>query len=112
MIGRKSGRSLAFPLVMIRHEGERYLVSMLGNDAQWVANVIAAGGRARIRRSGVEAVRLELVANERKAPILRAYLAAAPGARPHIPLALDAPLEELASAAPRFPVFRVRSEAT
>lgn len=111
VIGRKSGRWLAFPLVMTRHEGERYLVSMLGRDARWVRNVIAAGGYARIRRRGIEEVCLDVVADDRKGPILRAYLANAPGARPHIPLALDAPLTAFASAAPNFPVFRIRSAA-
>jgi hypothetical protein len=105
------GRWLAFPLVMTRHEGERYLVSMLGRDARWVRNVIAAGGHARIRRRGIEEVCLDVVADDRKGPILRAYLADAPGARPHIPLALDAPLSAFASAAPNFPVFRIRSAA-
>ena len=44
--GRKSGRAIAFPLVMATVDGQRYLVSMLGDHAQWVRNVRAAGGRA------------------------------------------------------------------
>ena len=42
--GRASGRSVRVPLVLVRQHGERYLVSMLGTDAQWVRNVLAAGG--------------------------------------------------------------------
>jgi len=109
VVGRKTGRPIAFPLVMTQYEGERYFVSMLGTDAAWVGNLIAAGGCARIRRRGVESVRLEAVDDDRKAPILRAYLSGAPGARPHVPIAVDAPLADFERAAPDFPVFRVRS---
>jgi hypothetical protein len=36
--GRRSGRTISFPLVMALVGGERYLVSMLGNDVAWVHN--------------------------------------------------------------------------
>ena len=41
--GRRSGRTIRFPLVMAVVGGERYLVSMLGQSANWVRNVRAAG---------------------------------------------------------------------
>jgi hypothetical protein len=41
--GRRSGRTICFPLVMAVVGGERYLVSMLGQSANWVRNVRAAG---------------------------------------------------------------------
>jgi hypothetical protein len=47
--GRKSGRTISLPVVVTILEGQRYLVSMLGNDAQWVQNVRAAAGRAVLR---------------------------------------------------------------
>ena len=34
--GRRSGRTISFPVVVADYEGERYLVSMLGEDANWV----------------------------------------------------------------------------
>ena len=34
--GRTSGRVISFPLVMAVVDGERYLVSMLGDNTQWV----------------------------------------------------------------------------
>ena len=40
--GRRSGRTISFPVVIADYEGERYLVSMLGKDANWVRNVQAA----------------------------------------------------------------------
>jgi len=41
--GRRSGRTIILPLVMAALGGERYLVSMLGEKANWVRNVKAAG---------------------------------------------------------------------
>ena len=95
------------PVVVADWQGERYLVSMLGEGANWVRNVRAAGGRAVLRRRGREAVLLEEVDPAERAPILRRYLQLAPGARPHIPVDRRAPLAEFERIADRYPVFRV-----
>jgi deazaflavin-dependent oxidoreductase (nitroreductase family) len=107
--GRKSGRTASLPVVVAVVEGERYLVSMLGEHVQWVHNVRAAGGRAILRSGGREEVHLEEVPANQRAPILRAYLQRAPGARPHVPVNKDAPLAEFEKVATAFPVFRVVS---
>jgi hypothetical protein len=107
VVGRRSGREIAFPLVMAVVDGERFLVSMLGSGAAWVQNVRAAGGEATLRRGGDERVRLEEVPVPARAPVLKAYLQIAPGARPHVPVPEDAPLARFAEIAARFPVFRV-----
>ena len=111
--GRRSGRRIALPLVMVAVGGERYLVSMLGEGANWVRNVGAAGGDAALLHGRREEVRLEEVAVDRQAPMLKAYLKRAPNAREHLPVPKDAPLAEFERVAPRFPVFRVvpRSKA-
>ena len=111
--GRRSGRSVALPLVMAVVGNERYLVSMLGEGANWVRNVRAAGGDAALRHGRREEVRLEEVVADRRAGVLKAYLRRAPGARAHVPVDKDAPLAEYERVAGRFPVFRVvsRSEA-
>jgi deazaflavin-dependent oxidoreductase (nitroreductase family) len=93
--GRRSGRLISFPVVVAEHEGERYVVSMLGDDANWVRNVRAAEGRAVLHRHGCQFVQLEEVEPELRAPILRRYLAVAPGARPHMPVDRNAPLGQL-----------------
>jgi hypothetical protein len=105
--GRRSGRIISFPLVMVIVAGERYLVSMLGEEVNWVRNVKAAGGNATLRHGRREEVRLEEVAPDRRAPVLKAYLKRAPGARPHLPIDKDAPLAEFEQVSSRFPVFRV-----
>lgn len=109
--GRKSGKVISFPLAMAVVEGDRYLVSMLGKEANWVHNVEAAQGRATLRHGKVEHVALELVPVEQRAPILKRYLQIAPGARPHIPIDKDAPLADFAHIAGDYPVFRVHAAA-
>ncbi len=105
--GRKSGRTVSLPVAVTVVNGQRYLVSMLGENVQWVRNVRAAGGRAVLRRHGREEVHLEEVPADQRAPILKAYLQLAPGARPHVPVDKDAPLAEFEKVATAFPVFRV-----
>ena len=105
--GRCSGRTIALPLVMVVAGGERYLVSMLGQNANWVRNVRAAGGDALLRHGRREEVRLEELVVDRRAPVLKTYLKRAPNARAHMPVPEDAPLAEFERVAPWFPVFRV-----
>jgi hypothetical protein len=108
--GWRTGRVILFPVVIADHEGERYLVAMLGEKTNWVRNVRAAGGRAVLRHGRREAVRLEEVDPAARPPILRRYLACAPGARPHIPVDRHAPLEDFEQVAPQIPVFRITTE--
>jgi deazaflavin-dependent oxidoreductase (nitroreductase family) len=105
--GRRTGRRISLPVVIADYQGERYLVSMLGPDAAWVANVRAAGGRAMLRHGIREEVHLEEVAPADRAPILRRYLDVAAGARAHFPVDRRAPLSEFETIAPDHPVFRI-----
>lgn len=105
--GRRSGRLIKFPLVMTILDGERYLVSMLGEEVNWVRNLRAAGGRATLRHGRREGVQLEAVAVQQRPAILRAYLRRAPGARAHFPIDKNAPNAEFERVAAYFPVFRV-----
>ncbi len=105
--GRRTGRVVRLPLVMVVRDGKRYLVSMLGEDVNWVRNVKAAGGRVTLRHGRSEDVRLEVVAPEHRAPVLRDYLRRAPRAGAHVPVEKDAPLAEFERVSARFPVFRV-----
>jgi hypothetical protein len=105
--GRRSGGIVSLPLVVAVVDGERYLVSMLGEDVNWVRNVRAAGGNVALRHGRREHVRLEEVGPDRRAPVLKAYLKRATNANAHVPIDKDAPLEEFERLAPRFPVFRI-----
>jgi hypothetical protein len=85
VVGRTSGRTIALPVAEVVVDGERYLVSMLGEDVQWVKNVRAAGGRAVVCSGQRELVQLDDMPIDQRAPILKAYLQRAPGAQPMCP---------------------------
>jgi len=107
VVGRKSGKMTSFPLAMTIVNGERYLVSMLGTETNWVQNIKASGGKARLRHGVSESVLLQEVDVSQRAPILKAYLQLAPGARPHVPISKDAPISEFEKIASKYPVFRL-----
>ncbi len=107
VIGRKSGKIISFPVVVALVDGQRYLVSMLGSEAQWVLNVHAANGKAYVRSGRCREVYLEEVPIEQRAPILKAYLQRAPGARPHMAVHKDASLAEFELVADLYPTFRI-----
>jgi hypothetical protein len=105
--GRRTGRRLSFPVVIAEYEGQRYLVAMLGQGANWVRNVRAAGGQAVLKHGRRENVVLEEIDTSVRAPILRRYLEAAPGARAHFPVDRQAPMEQFERIADQYSVFRI-----
>lgn len=105
--GRRTGNTVVLPLVVTHYQGERYLVSMLGQKANWVANIRAAHGQAVLRHGGREVVQLVELEAAQRAPILQRFLAVAPGARAHVPVDRRAPLAEFERIADDYPVFRV-----
>ena len=108
VVGRKTGKMISFPLAMTVINGERYLVSMLGEETNWVRNVRPADGKARLVHGINEPVLLEEVDIRQRAPILKAYLQLAPGARPHIPISKDAPISEFEKIESTYPIFRLK----
>jgi F420H(2)-dependent quinone reductase len=109
VVGRQSGKTISFPLAMTVLNGERYLVSMLGENTNWVHNVRAAEGKATLRHGVSEQVLLKELDVNQRAPILKAFLGHAPGARPHIPVSKDAPVSEFEKIASQYPVFQVKT---
>jgi hypothetical protein len=108
--GRRTGRTISFPAVIADYDNDRYLVSMLGEDVNWVRNVRACGGHVVLRHRGAEAVTLREVDAGRRAPVLRCYLRRARGARAHIPVDPRAPVEAFEPIAARYPVFRITAD--
>ena len=107
--GRRSGRLLSFPVVVADYEGQRYLVAMLGREANWVRNVRAAGGKAVLQHGHREDVVLEEVDPGARAPILRRYLEVAPGGRAHFPIDQRASLDSFEQIAEQYPVFQIHA---
>ena len=106
--GRRSGQARTHVVTWVEHDGERYLVSMLGDVSDWVRNARAAGGEAFVRHGGRRQVRLEEVPADQRARILQAYLKrTAMSTAYHLGLDAGAPLVEFERIAARHPVFRV-----
>ena len=104
--GRRTGRTTQFPLVVADVDGDRYLVSMLGECA-WVWNVRAADGCAVLRDGRARPVRLVEVPVGERAPMIRRLVQVAPGARPHVRVDRREPVEAFEEIATDHPVFRV-----
>jgi deazaflavin-dependent oxidoreductase (nitroreductase family) len=107
VVGRRTGKRIVFPAVVADFQGERYLVSMLGDQTNWVRNVRATRGHAVLAYGRRHAVQLVEVPPDERAPILRRYLECAPGARSHIAVDRRAPIEQFEQIAVDYPVFRI-----
>jgi hypothetical protein len=105
--GRRTGRTVRFPLGMADWDGQWYLVPMLGRQCNWVLNVRAADGRAVLRRRRRVGCQLAEVPVAGRAVLIRRYLRQVPGARPHIPVGPHSALADFEAIAPLYPVFRV-----
>jgi deazaflavin-dependent oxidoreductase (nitroreductase family) len=109
-VGRRSGKKRATAVTWIEVDGGRYLVSMLGEESDWVHNVRAVGGEARLVRGRGRKVRLEELPVEARAPVLKAWLGRTGVSKippKYLGLRRDAPIEEFELIAPRWPVFRI-----
>jgi hypothetical protein len=80
---------------------------MLGENAGWVQNVRAGNGKTILEHGRREEVRLEEIPIEQRAPVLKAYLQRAAGARPRVPIDKNAAVSEFVRIADQTPVFRV-----
>jgi hypothetical protein len=110
--GRNSGKIISFPVVIAEIDGERYLVSMLGDDVNWVHNLRADDMRAVLKHGKAEDVRLVEVPVDERAPLIKRYLDLAPGGRPHIPVDRKEPVEAFEAVAADYPVFRIAPRDT
>jgi deazaflavin-dependent oxidoreductase (nitroreductase family) len=108
--GRKSGEwRTTMVNLMVREDGERFLVAPRGHT-QWVRNLrVAGGGELRLGRK-VETFTATEVADADKVPLLRLYLRkwGWEVGKFFEGVTKDATDEELAAIAPGFPVFQLR----
>jgi deazaflavin-dependent oxidoreductase (nitroreductase family) len=107
--GRTSGEWRRTPVNLLTIDGERYLVSPRGHS-QWVRNIrVSGGGRLRIGPRSETFTATELLDDELKVPVLRAYLKRwkaevgvfFEGVGP------DSSEPQLREVAPKHPVFRL-----
>jgi deazaflavin-dependent oxidoreductase (nitroreductase family) len=110
--GRSSGQPRRTPVNLLAFDGERYLVAPRG-ETQWARNLRASGqGRLLAGKRNESFTAVEL-GDAEKPPVLRAYLK-----RWRFEVGVffngigpDSSEEELLGAAPKHPVFRLRSSA-
>jgi hypothetical protein len=107
--GRSSSRRFSTVLVVASYEGQQYLVSMLGNDSDWVQNVRAANGKAFAKRGRSRPITLTEIPPGNRAPILKAWCQVATSGRKHLPVRYDAPISAFEAIAADYPVFRIDS---
>lgn len=104
---RITGATGGVVLVAVEHEDHTYLVSMLGEETEWVKNVRAAGGKARLKRGNWRDVVLSEIRVQERAPILKAWSQVATSGRKHLPLSHTDSLERFAEIAADYPVFKI-----
>jgi deazaflavin-dependent oxidoreductase (nitroreductase family) len=105
--GRRSGLVTRVPLATVRYKGSWYLVSMFGEQSNWVKNVRASDGEAVLTHGRRRPVRLVEVQTPDRAAIIKRYLTFALGARPHIAVRWNDPLSAFRTVEVDYPVFRV-----
>lgn len=108
--GRRSRQEIQVPLVIVRYKRSWYLVSMFGEQSNWVKNVRASDGKAVLTHGRRRPVNLIEVPVSDRAPIIKRYLLFAIGARPHVQVQWKEPLSAFEVVAPLYPVFRVEHD--
>lgn len=83
VLGRTTGTPRTTPIVVLEHDGERYLVAAYG-DTTWSRNLRAAGQGSIRHRGRTEEFTAVEVPTEQRPPLLAAYVqkyGKAPGVR-------------------------------
>jgi deazaflavin-dependent oxidoreductase (nitroreductase family) len=105
--GRKSGRVYSTPVNVLGRNGKRYLVAPRGYT-QWVRNVIASGEAVLARGAPREMVHLEIIDDNDKSEILKAYLERYKlTVQRYFPIPAGSPLEAFQPLITQYPVFEV-----
>jgi deazaflavin-dependent oxidoreductase (nitroreductase family) len=104
--GRRSGKKYSTPVMLVFHDGKRWLVAPYG-ERPWVRNARAAGSVELTRALRTERVAIEEADAQTAAPVLREYLRTTGVTKPFFDASKDSPVEEFAAEADRHPVFKV-----
>ena len=95
------------PVVLVEHEGGRFLVAPYG-VVQWVRNIRVAGKATLTRGRRSETISVNELPAQEAAPILKGYLLhVSGGVRSYFDATRDSPLEAFERAAFHHPVFRI-----
>jgi deazaflavin-dependent oxidoreductase (nitroreductase family) len=105
--GRRTGQARSTPVNLHVEDGRRYLVSPYGH-VNWVQNVRAAGGRARLKSHGrMEDIRLQELPAAQAAPLLKYYAEHFKVVAPYFDAKPGDPVDRFAAEADKHPVFEI-----
>jgi deazaflavin-dependent oxidoreductase (nitroreductase family) len=105
--GRKTGRLYATPVDPVEMGGKRYLVAPRGRT-QWVRNAESAGEIVLRRGSNRQKLRIRVLPDAEKPPILKAYLDSYKReVQRYFNIATGSPVEAFAVAARDYPAFEL-----
>ena len=105
--GRTTGALQTLPVDLLEQAGRRYLVAPRGHT-QWVRNVQAHGEVTLRRGAHAAAYRVRALADDEKAPILKAYLDRfRREVQRYFPVAAGSPVEAFVPLLSRYPAFEL-----
>lgn len=105
--GRKSGKLYTTPVDPLELKGKRYLVAPRGRT-QWVRNAEAAGEIVLRRGGNRQKLRLRVLSDSEKPPILKAYLDDyKTEVQRYFSIAAGSPPEAFIGIAANYPVFEL-----
>jgi deazaflavin-dependent oxidoreductase (nitroreductase family) len=105
--GRKSGQPHTVVVLLVEHDGERFLVAPYG-VVQWVRNMRSAGTATLTRGRRSEAISVRELEAKEAAPVLKQYLQqVSGGVRSYFDTTKDSPLENFERETARHPVFQI-----
>ena len=102
--GRKSGQPRTNPVLVIRHDDQRWLVAPYG-VVSWVYNARASGTVKLTRGGSSEEFSVAEVDAHRAAPVLKRYVTLAPVVLPYFEARIGSPVEAFEAEAALHPVF-------
>ncbi|MGW5381878.1 nitroreductase family deazaflavin-dependent oxidoreductase [Nocardia sp. NPDC003963] len=104
--GRRTGRPRRNPVLIVEHEGRRWLVAPYG-AVGWVHNARAAGSVRLTRRRTDRDHQVREVSAAEAGPVLRRYIEIASATRDYFLAGRGDPVERFVAEAERHPVFEL-----
>jgi deazaflavin-dependent oxidoreductase (nitroreductase family) len=104
--GRRTGRVRKNPVVLVEHDGQRWLVAPYG-AVSWVHNARASGQVRLIRRRRASTYAVREVVGAEAGPVLQRYVQIASATRQYFQADQKDPVERFIAEAEQHPVFEL-----
>lgn len=105
-LGCRTGRARRNPVVVVEHDGRRWLVAPYG-AVSWVHNARAAGQVRLARRRDTRAYAVREVVGPEAGPVLQRYVRIASATRGYFQADQNDPVERFIAEAEQHPVFEL-----